>query len=527
MAEVAPAGPGTHGPARVADRHPGGDRAAGGRRASPGTRAACCTLWPTSRARRACSWRPPPRARTCGASARTRSPPRAPWRTGRPCSACWRKDRARRCRRSCRRWCEAGNVDACAVLADKTVVAVSGPALDWQQIVTAGAEQGATFLAPAGHRARAAARGARRPAEYRRSRSTWCGAWMSGSRARSAPRSAPRCASSTTATTPATPVNAFTALYSAALADGRSAVQRIDAQEVYAASVPRVRLQRRGGGADRRALLPVSAVDAPARSPGEAAADRGARARGAGGARRRAPGSVRGGPGARADRGGRAPRGQGDFSTSIPPGGAAEVGTLARTMEDMRRNLIELTEHAAAARGRGAGGARRHRRGRLRGRPNRLIRYLNPQAAEAAGRHRGSRRSGRFCGDVLKPQAEDGRRPCEARCPILAARSAGQRPGHRAPGAAAGRAAHHGHHQRRAGRWPAGAGDPRRDRARGRAARARLGARQHLARVPHAARRAARLHRAAARRAWTTMRAGAAARAGDARSSAARCASRS
>ena len=30
---------------------------------------------------------------------------------------------------------------------DKTVVAVSGPALDWQQIVTAGAEQGATFLA--------------------------------------------------------------------------------------------------------------------------------------------------------------------------------------------------------------------------------------------------------------------------------------------------------------------------------------------------------------------------------------------
>ena len=35
-----------------------------------------------------------------------------------------------------------------------------------------------------------------------------------------------------------TPVNAFTPLYSAALADGRSAVQRIDAQEVYAASVP-------------------------------------------------------------------------------------------------------------------------------------------------------------------------------------------------------------------------------------------------------------------------------------------------
>ncbi len=34
---------------------------------------------------------------------------------------------------------------------------------------------------------------------------------------------------------------------------------------------------------------------------------------------------------------------QGDFSTSIPPGGPAEVGTLARTMEDMRRNLVDLT----------------------------------------------------------------------------------------------------------------------------------------------------------------------------------------
>ena len=36
--------------------------------------------------------------------------------------------------------------------------------------------------------------------------------------------------------------------------------------------------------------------------------------------------------------------GQGDFSVSIPPGGAAEVGALARTMEEMRRNLLELIE---------------------------------------------------------------------------------------------------------------------------------------------------------------------------------------
>ncbi|MGC1730281.1 MAG: hypothetical protein WA747_13005, partial [Steroidobacteraceae bacterium] len=42
------------------------------------------------------------------------------------------------------RWCEA---DACAVLEDKTVVAVTGPAVDWPQIMTAGAEQGQTFMA--------------------------------------------------------------------------------------------------------------------------------------------------------------------------------------------------------------------------------------------------------------------------------------------------------------------------------------------------------------------------------------------
>src|SRR5579862_5339718 len=34
-----------------------------------------------------------------------------------------------------RRSCEADSLDACAVLSGRTVVAVSGPALDWQQIV--------------------------------------------------------------------------------------------------------------------------------------------------------------------------------------------------------------------------------------------------------------------------------------------------------------------------------------------------------------------------------------------------------
>ena len=45
------------------------------------------------------------------------------------------------------RSCQAAGMDACAVLSGRSVVAVAGPALDWQQVATASAEQGATFLA--------------------------------------------------------------------------------------------------------------------------------------------------------------------------------------------------------------------------------------------------------------------------------------------------------------------------------------------------------------------------------------------
>ncbi len=121
------------------------------------------------------------------------------------------------------------------------------------------------------------------------SRSTWCGAWMSAlARALSAEVGAEvRLIDYRNYT--GTPVNAFTALYSAALADGRSAVQRIDAQEVYAASVP-VFASSGEAVALIAALLPVSAVDAPARHLVKKLLIAALRARGARGARRGAPG---------------------------------------------------------------------------------------------------------------------------------------------------------------------------------------------------------------------------------------------
>ena len=115
---------------------------------------------------------------------------------------------------------------------------------------------------------------------------------------------------------------------------------------------------------------------------------------------------------------------QGDFSTSIPVGGTAEVGALARTMEDMRRNLVNLT------------GALRRREAEAQGvlagivegvfavDRDRNIRYLNPQAARLLGVD-AQAAVGRFCGDLLKPQRVNGIRPCEADCPILRARSLG------------------------------------------------------------------------------------------------------
>jgi signal transduction histidine kinase len=52
---------------------------------------------------------------------------------------------------------------------------------------------------------------------------------------------------------------------------------------------------------------------------------------------------------------------------------------------------------------------------------SRVIRYLNPQAARLLG-VQPQEAIGRFCGDVLKPCAENGQRPCETNCPIIRAR---------------------------------------------------------------------------------------------------------
>ena len=117
--------------------------------------------------------------------------------------------------------------------------------------------------------------------------------------------------------------------------------------------------------------------------------------------------------------------GSGDLSTSMPSRGPAEVGVLARTMEQMRRSLVELT---GTLRLRDAE-AKAVLAGIVEGvyavDAERRFSYLNPQAEKLLGIAPGSA-TGRFCGDVLKPCLQDGVRPCETNCPIVAARNSGR-----------------------------------------------------------------------------------------------------
>jgi signal transduction histidine kinase len=94
-------------------------------------------------------------------------------------------------------------------------------------------------------------------------------------------------------------------------------------------------------------------------------------------------------------------------------------------MDDMRRNLIDLT---AALRSREAE-AQALLQGVSEGvfavDAERKVRYLNRQAAGMLGTDV-SAATGRFCGDVLRPCGAGGKRPCDTACPILAARESGK-----------------------------------------------------------------------------------------------------
>jgi signal transduction histidine kinase len=321
-----------------------------------------------------------------------------------------------------RRFCETGGIDACAVFEGDQLVAQAGAPIPWPDIVTANTEQGETFLATPASAANPVV-GAVTPLGTRPGARVFIVRQLDADLAKTLSQHVGldvRLINYRTFT--AAPVDNFTPLHAAGLADGRSAVQRVGPLDLYASSFPvfastgeaiaLIETRLPAADIDNSAsrlirhliitaivlsLLAVIAgvilgqlVAAPIQALTESA--------------------VR--------------LGQGDFSTSIPSGGPAEVGALARTMEDMRRNLVDLTgtlrRHEAEAQAVLAGIVE----GVYAVDKNRTIRYLNPQAAKLLG-VRPEDAVGRFCGDVLKPRPENGRRPCDFNCPILRARTDG------------------------------------------------------------------------------------------------------
>src|SRR5690606_30061306 len=117
--------------------------------------------------------------------------------------------------------------------------------------------------------------------------------------------------------------------------------------------------------------------------------------------------------------------GAGDLAASIPEEGGKELGVLASTMEEMRRNLIALTSELRRREAEAQAVLGGIVEGVYAVDHLRRIRFLNPQA-ERLLKLSAKDAVGRFCGDVLKPAPDaQGRRPCEVSCPIVAARRAG------------------------------------------------------------------------------------------------------
>jgi signal transduction histidine kinase len=327
-----------------------------------------------------------------------------------------------------RRACRDADLDACAVFDGAQVTASTDPELPWPQLYVASTEQGERFLAaPSGTQLSVLGAVSKMPEQYSSfsvmvlrvldERVARVLAEHSGLEVRILNYRAYEAA----------PVNEFTSLHSQALTDTRFAVQRIEGLDLFASSVPILSSQGEGIAlietrapateTDRTVSslvwrLIITAVVFAALAvlagvllgwrvtkPTEALTDAAVRL------------------------------GQGDFATSIPTAGPAEIGQLARTMDDMRRNLVDLNSEL------------RHREaeaqvvleaiveGVYAVDQERNIRYLNPQAAQLLGIDARDA-IGKFCGDVLKPcalpGAPPGSRPCgTTACPILRARQAG------------------------------------------------------------------------------------------------------
>ena len=114
--------------------------------------------------------------------------------------------------------------------------------------------------------------------------------------------------------------------------------------------------------------------------------------------------------------------GRGDFSPPVPEAEPRELAALGHAMDEMRHNLVALTDSLR----RSEAEAQAVLAGVVEGvfvvDEQRRLHYANPQflrMLEVAD----TDVTGRFCGDVLHARRAPEERPCERDCPILAARA--------------------------------------------------------------------------------------------------------
>jgi signal transduction histidine kinase/HAMP domain-containing protein len=114
--------------------------------------------------------------------------------------------------------------------------------------------------------------------------------------------------------------------------------------------------------------------------------------------------------------------GAGDLETPVPRAPGRETGTLSEVMEESRIRLLDASRQLRQRQAESEAVLGGISEGVFGVDDDRRVRYVNSRAAmllnltpEAI--------LGRFCGDVLRPEDEDGERPCENRCPILRARA--------------------------------------------------------------------------------------------------------
>jgi signal transduction histidine kinase len=321
-------------------------------------------------------------------------------------------------------FCGTSGMDACAVLQNGQVLVAAGATVPWPQLLAAIGAQGERFLvAPEGvadtYLGATITLGDTAPG----SSVIVVQALNEGLALRLAPQEDVSFRLRNYRNFNNAPVDEFTRLHTSALADGRYAVEHIPQLKLYAASHPvfsstgegilliETRLSSaaadRDVGALQRRLLWVAAILAALALLSGVVLGR----RITGPTRELTEAAAR--------------LGQGDFTTSIPKGGPAEIGQLGHTMDDMRRNLIALTDTLRQREVEAQAVLTGIVEGVYAVDGQRRITYINDTAARLLEVAPGEA-VGRFCGDVLRPRRDaDGNLPCDVNCPILLARSAG------------------------------------------------------------------------------------------------------